>query len=113
MIPPPSRPKRRKSALRVAIIIGIVIGAAVAVYSERSTIAEGVHHMGRLNWAWVVAAMLIELVSMVAFSQLQKVFLRANEVQPSLSWLLAIGYTSNAIAVFVPIVGSGIGTQYV
>jgi uncharacterized membrane protein YbhN (UPF0104 family) len=113
MIPPPSRPKRWKSALRVAIIIAIFIGAAVAVYSERSMIAEGFHHMGRLNWAWVVAAMLSELVSMIAFSQLQKVLLRANQVQPSFSWLLAICYKSNAIAVFVPIVGSGIGTQHV
>jgi uncharacterized membrane protein YbhN (UPF0104 family) len=97
----------------MAMVVAIVVGAVAAVHSERSTIAAGIHHITGLNWAWAIAASLTELVSMFAFTQLQKVLLRANEFQPPLSRLLVIGLTSNAIAVFMPIVGPGIGTQHV
>ncbi len=51
------------SLIRKLLIAAILLGAAAAVYAERSTIGDGLRNVGKLNWAWVAAASLAEVLS--------------------------------------------------
>jgi hypothetical protein len=58
--------QRWKSVVRNVAIIAVALGAATAIYAERSTIGRGVHNVRNLNWPWVAAASFVEVLSMVA-----------------------------------------------
>jgi uncharacterized membrane protein YbhN (UPF0104 family) len=59
--------KTRASWVRALAIIVIFVGAAAAVFSQRSSTSEGLHNIGSLNWVWLLAASLIEVLSMLAW----------------------------------------------
>jgi uncharacterized membrane protein YbhN (UPF0104 family) len=87
--------------------VAVALGVVVAIYAERSTIAKGIHNIGTLNWAWVAAASLVEVLSMVALALLYRELLRANGARLSVTWILAASYTANALSIAVPVIGSG------
>jgi uncharacterized protein (TIRG00374 family) len=98
-----------RSAARNAAIGAVALGVVVAIYAQRSTIAKGIHNFGSLNWAWVVAASLIEVLSMVALALLYRDLLRTNGARLNVTWILAASYTANALSIAVPVIGSGMG----
>jgi uncharacterized membrane protein YbhN (UPF0104 family) len=100
-----------KTVVRNLAIVAVALGVAVALYSERSTTAKGLRHIGDLNWAWAVPASLAEVVSMVAFGRLYQVLLQANRARVKLPWILAAAFTANAISAAVPLIGSGMATR--
>lgn len=103
----PVAKKGWRSAARNAAIVAVALGVVVAIYAERSTIAKGIHNIGTLNWAWVAAASLVEVLSMVALALLYRELLRANGARLSVTWILAASYTANALSIAVPVIGSG------
>ena len=96
---------------QVAAIAAIAAGAAAAIYAERATVSEGAFALRRVQIGWVLTGFGTELVSMVALAELQRGLLRGGG-RHTLRSVLATAYSSNAIAVAVPIVGSGIATAY-
>jgi uncharacterized membrane protein YbhN (UPF0104 family) len=92
-------------------ILAVAFATGVAIWSQRSTIAAGLHHVGDLRWGWVAAASLIEVVSMVALALLYRELLRASGARLSVTWILAASYTANAICIAVPVVGSGMASR--
>jgi putative heme transporter len=102
--------KTRTSRLRAPAIIIILVGAAAAVYSQRSSIGEGLHNTS-LNWIWVAAASLIEVLSMLALALLYRALLEANRARLTVTWILATSYTANAISVAVPVIGAGMASR--
>jgi len=50
------------SPVRTLTIIAVTVGAAAAVYSLRSTIGQGIHNVRNLQWIWVAAASLTEVL---------------------------------------------------
>jgi putative heme transporter len=101
----------RASAIRTLVIIVIFAGAAAAVYSQRSTIGEGLHNIRSLNWGWAAAASLIEVLSMLALALLYRALLQASRARVAVTWILATSYTANAISVAVPVIGAGMASR--
>jgi putative heme transporter len=101
----------RKSAAQTLAIIAVVVGVAAAVYSQRTTIGQGLHRIGNLNWGWVAAASLIEGLSMMSLALLYRELLRANHARLTLTWIFASCLTANAISVTVPVIGSGMASR--
>ena len=95
----------------VAIVV-IVAGAGAAIYGERATLRQGLSFFPHIRVGWVLAGIAAELVSMRAFGQLERVLLRAAGARLTLRSVLATAYNANAIAVSVPVVGSGIAAAY-
>jgi putative heme transporter len=97
---------------QVAAIAAIAAAAAAAIYAERSTIAEGISALRHIRVGWLIAGIVAESLSMVALAQLERGLLRGIGARHTLRSVLATAYSSNAISVTVPIVGSGIATGY-
>ena len=93
------------------MIIAVTVGAAAAVYSLRSTIGQGIHNVRNLQWIWVVAASLIEVLSMLALAMLYRVLLQASQARLTVTWILASSYTANAISIAVPVIGPGMASR--
>jgi putative heme transporter len=103
--------KIRTSAIRTVLIAAICVGAAAAVYAERSTIGDGIHNVTNLDWAWVAAASLAEVLSMLALALLYQALLRANYARLTVTWILAASHIANGISISVPVIGSGMASR--
>jgi putative heme transporter len=105
--------RRRLWAIaRAAAMVAIVAGSLVAVYAERAIIRSGLTSFRQSNLGWVMAGFGAECVSMAAFALLQRRLLRAAGTRLTFGSLLAIAYTSNAVALAVPVAGSGLAAAY-
>lgn len=69
---------------------------------------SGLHSLRQANPGWIVAGIALETLSMAAFALLQRRMLAAAGARLTLTTLLASAYTSNALAVGVPVIGAGI-----
>jgi putative heme transporter len=104
--------RRLWGAARAAAIVAIVAGSVVAVCAERSILRSGLTSFRQSNLGWVIAGFGAECVSMAAFALLQRRLLRAAGTRLTFGSLLAIAYTSNAVALAVPVAGSGLAAAY-
>jgi putative heme transporter len=98
---------------RIACVIGITAGAFWAIFSERATLRGGFHVLADIRLRVVLVAVAAEFISMVAFVFLQRSLLRVVGARFTTGWLLSTAYMANAIAVAVPVVGSGMATGYI
>jgi hypothetical protein len=80
--------KTRASWVRALAIIVIFVGAAAGVFSQRSSIGEGLHNIGSLNWVRVLAASLIEVLSMLALALLYRALLEASRARLTVTRIL-------------------------
>jgi putative heme transporter len=100
------------ATVRLAAIVAIVAGSALAVYAERAIISSGLGSLRQANLGWVVAGFSAQCVSMAAFALLQRGLLRAAGTRLTFGLLLAIAYTSNAVTLAIPVAGSGLAAAY-
>jgi putative heme transporter len=98
--------------LQVVAVAAIAAAALAAVYAERSTVREGFVALRYVRVGWLLAGVSLELASMVALAQLERSLLRGVGARHQLRSVLATAYSSNAISVTVPIIGSSIATAY-
>jgi putative heme transporter len=110
----PARPRRRWG--RVAQLAGttaVAVGAGWAIYRERTTVAGGLRVLGEhTGLGWVAACIGVQCLSMVFFALLQQRLLTAGGARLTAPWLLSTLYLANAIAVAVPVIGSGMAATY-
>ena len=99
------------SAVRTAAIVAILLGAAAAVYAERSAIGHGIGNVTNLSWAWVAAASLSEVASMLALALLYQALLRAGQARLTVTWIFASAHIANAISTAVPVIGSPMASR--
>ena len=99
-----------KGIAQAAAMAVIAAGAGAAIYTERATVQKGLAVLPHLRVWWLLAGIGAECLSMLAFGQLQRSLLRAGGARLSLGSVLATVYRANAIAVTVPVIGSGIAT---
>lgn len=97
-----------RAVLRSALIVVITIACGVAVYSEWSTLAPGLRGLRHLEWRWYAVAGVAELLSMVGLAFLQRTILDAQGARLGVARILASGYTANALAVGIPVIGQGL-----
>jgi hypothetical protein len=88
-----------------------VILAAV-VHRYRSLLVKSIEGFGHLQWTLVVAAVALEVGSMASFARMQRRILRSGGLQLTIESMIAITYAGNAIAVSLPLAGSGVGTAF-
>jgi putative heme transporter len=110
----PPRPRRHwGTAAEIAGTVAVAAGAGWAVYRERATVAEGLTVLAaRTEPGWVVACFGAQCLSMVFFALLQHRLLTAGGARLTVGWLLSTAYLANAVAVAVPVIGSGMATTY-
>jgi len=99
-------------AAQVVAVVVIAAAALAAIYAERSTVVEGFAALRYVHVGWLVAGFSAELVSMVALGELERSLLRGLGATHTLRSVLATAYSSNAISVSVPIIGSSMATAY-
>src|ERR1700677_92561 len=105
----PRGPRRRwGTAAGIAGTAAVAVGAAWAVYGERTTLGQGLHLLTvRTEPGWVIACVGAQCLSMAAFTVVQEGLRRAGGARLTVSWLLSPAYLANGVAVAVPVVGSG------
>jgi putative heme transporter len=97
---------------QVVAVAAIAVGALAAIYAGRSTVREGLVALRYVRIGWLLAGVTVEIVSMAALAQLERSLLRGAGASHTPRSVLATAYSSNAISVTVPIIGSSIATAY-
>ena len=97
------RPRRRWQ-----ILAAVAAAAAIAfgVYAGRHTLAESLDSLTSLNWAWFLAAVACEALSITAFGLSRRRLLRADGQRIGLGSVLAVDMASNALSISVPFAGA-------
>ena len=110
----PARPRRRWGmAAQAAATVAVAAGAGWAVWCERATLRGGLGVLAaRTGPGWVAACVGVQCLSMVFFALLQQRLLTAGGARLTVSWLVSTAYLANAVAVAVPVIGSGMATTY-
>ncbi|HJZ00338.1 MAG TPA: hypothetical protein VJ305_06430, partial [Streptosporangiaceae bacterium] len=87
------------AALAVVVLVSVIV-------VERHTLAESLHVLARLNWAWFLLAVASEAVSLASFGLSRKLLLQVNGRPASFSSVMAITYAANALSISVPFAGA-------
>jgi putative heme transporter len=98
----PRRYRVRRSILAV-LAIGVLVSVIVI---ERHTLAESLHVLARLNWAWFLLALASEAISLSSFGLSRMLLVRVNGRPTSFSSVMAITYAANALSISVPFAGA-------
>src|SRR5580658_8354212 len=98
----PRRYRLRRSmlaALAIAVLVSVIV-------VERHTLAESLHVLARLNWAWFLLAFASEAISLTSFGLSRMLLMRVNGRPTSLSSVMAVTYAANALSISVPFAGA-------
>jgi uncharacterized protein (TIRG00374 family) len=95
--------------LLVAVVVG---GTAFLGAFASSSLGDSLTTLARLNWAWLLLALVAEAGSMAAFARTQRRLLRVGGTKLHLGSVMAVTYAGNAIAVSLPLAGSEMATAY-
>lgn len=103
---------RRRRALRLTAEV-LALGALAALgFLERGTIERTFATLLRADWRWLIAALGLELLSLMAFARTQRLILRAAGIRVPASWMAVTTLAGNAISVSLPLVGPEAGTLF-
>jgi putative heme transporter len=113
----PAGPARGRSrwglGAEIAGTVAVAAGAGWAIYRERATVSQGLRVLAaHTGPGWIVACIGVQCLSMVFFALLQQRLLTAGGARLTVPWLLSIAYLANAVAVAVPVIGSGMAATY-
>ncbi len=88
----------------VRYVAGLAVGVVVLVvlYSQRGDLRAVAREFSRVKWAWLVAAVLAEASSILAFAGLQRVTLRLGGARINMARLFVVSLANDAIANTVP-----------
>jgi len=98
-------PRRYRVRRSVLAALAVVVLVSVIVV-ERHTLAESLHVLARLNWAWFLLAVASEAVSLASFGLSRRQLLRVGGRPASFSSVMAITYAANALSISVPFAGA-------
>jgi putative heme transporter len=104
----PRRYRVRRSvlaALAIAVLVSVIV-------IERHTLAESLHVLARLNWAWFVLALASEAISLSSFGLSRKLLLQVNGRPTRFSTAMAITYAANALSISVPFAGAELAVVF-
>jgi len=87
------------AALAIAVLVSVIM-------VERHTLAESLHVLARLNWAWFLLALASEIISLSSFGLSRMLLIRGNGQPASFRSVMAITYAANALSISVPFAGA-------
>lgn len=91
-----------KVAVRRAVTLGVIAGAAWAAYNHRSEISTAGSMLSHIQVGWLLVAVAAELVSFLVFARLQRWLLRAGGVDVPLVSMVEIALAGNAMSTSLP-----------
>ncbi len=98
--------------LRFAIELAVIGGLTALTWFERATVGRTLEALPRADWRWLVAALGLQVLSLMGFARTQRLILRAEGVEVSASWMAATTFAGNAISVSLPLVGPEAATAF-
>jgi uncharacterized protein (TIRG00374 family) len=101
--------RRRLRIMAEVLALGGLVGLG---WLERGTIGRSVAVLPRADWRWLIAALALELVSLMGFARTQRLILRAAGIEVPVTWMAATTFAGNAISVTLPLVGPEVGTLF-
>jgi uncharacterized protein (TIRG00374 family) len=93
------------AVLAVAVLVSVIV-------VERHTLAESLHALAHLNWAWFVLALASEAVSLSSFGLSRTLLMRVNGRPTSFSSVMVITYAANALSISVPFAGAELAVVF-
>jgi putative heme transporter len=93
------------AVLAVAVLISVIV-------VERHTLAESLHVLAHLNWAWFLAALASEAISLSSFGLSRKLLLQVSGRPARLSTVMTITYAANALSISVPFAGAELAVVF-
>jgi putative heme transporter len=87
------------AALAIVVLVSVIV-------VERHTLAESLHVLAHLNWAWFLLALAAEAISLSSFGLSRRQLLRVSGRPPSFGTVMAITYAANALSISVPFAGA-------
>jgi len=97
----------RRYGLRRALLVALAVAVLVSVIViERHTLANSLHVLAHLNWAWFLLAAASEAVSLTSFGLSRTLLVRVNGRRTKLSSVMALTYAANALSISVPFAGA-------
>jgi putative heme transporter len=110
-VPPDQHPvsarARGRYGVRRTLLACLAIGVLVSVIVvERHTLAESLHVLAHLNWAWFLLALASEIVSLSSFGLSRLLLIRGNGQPAGFRSVMAITYAANALSISVPFAGA-------
>lgn len=104
---PPRRWGKKATAGAAVAALALLVGTAV---TERSRLGASFVVLGHMHWAWLPAAIALEVVSFAAFARMFRRLLTAGRVREGRGSMLATVYAANAVSVTVPLAGPELAT---
>jgi uncharacterized protein (TIRG00374 family) len=97
----------RRYGLRRTLLVALAVAVLVSVIViERHTLANSLHVLAHLNWAWFLLAVVSEAVSLISFGLSRTLLVRVNGLRTKLSSVMALTYAANALSISVPFAGA-------
>jgi putative heme transporter len=98
---------QRRYGLRRVLLAALALAVLVSVIViERHTLADSLHVLADLNWAWFLLALASEAVSLISFGLSRTLLVRVNGRRTALSSVMVITYAANALSISVPFAGA-------
>jgi len=85
--------------LAIAVLVSVIV-------IERGTLAESLHVLAHLNWAWFLLGLASEVISLSSFGLSRMQLMRVSGRPPSFTTVMAITYAANALSISVPFAGA-------
>jgi putative heme transporter len=98
----PRRYRLRRSMLAV-LAVAVLVSVIVV---ERHTLAESLHVLASLNWAWFLLAFASEVISLSSFGLSRMLLMRVNGRPTTFRSVMAVTYAANALSISVPFAGA-------
>ena len=89
-------------AVRLLVMAGLAYVGALVVASNSAELSGAATSLRHANWAWIAAAVLAEVVSYAAFTQLQRVLLASGGLRTRVVPMAGITLAGNAINTTIP-----------
>jgi putative heme transporter len=87
------------AVLAVAVLVSVIV-------IERHTLAESLHVLADLDWAWFLLALVSEAISLSSFGLSRTMLMRVNGRPTTFRSVMAITYAANALSISVPFAGA-------
>jgi putative heme transporter len=98
---------RRGHRVPRVVFAGLALAVLVTVIiTGRHALAESLHVLARLNWAWFLLAVVSEAVSLTAFGLSRRRLVRVHGRKTGFGTVMMITYAANALSISVPFAGA-------
>ena len=96
--------RRKRTWQYIRFVVGIALGGVAlwAVSGHRGELAGASAELSHLEVGWLLLAILVEALSLVAFARMDQRLLRCGGVRAGLGRLTAISFAAGAIASSLP-----------